>query len=114
MKLAISSGATPGGQILIARQGKVIYNKNFGKFSYGADSEPVRSNNLYDLASLTKITATLPNIMQLVEKKEITFNSTLGEMLPELKGSNKEDLKVEEDKDSSALGSIGLKPKIVH
>ncbi|WP_456867383.1 glycoside hydrolase family 3 N-terminal domain-containing protein [Galbibacter sp. BG1] len=94
MKLAISSGATPGGQILIARQGKVIYNENFGKFSYGADSEPVRSNNLYDLASLTKITATLPNIMQLVEKKEITFNSTLGEMLPELKGSNKEDLKL--------------------
>ncbi|WP_417444731.1 glycoside hydrolase family 3 N-terminal domain-containing protein [Joostella sp.] len=94
MKTAISGGVTPGGQILIARQGKVIYNKSFGKFSYGADAEPVTNNNLYDLASLTKITATLPNIMQLVEKGELTFNSTLGEMLPELKGSNKSDLRL--------------------
>ncbi|MEL4307584.1 glycoside hydrolase family 3 N-terminal domain-containing protein [Joostella sp. CR20] len=94
MKGAIRSGATPGGQILIARKGKVIYSKNFGKFDYASDAQPVTDNNLYDLASLTKITATLPNIMQLVERNEITFNSTLGEMIPELRGSNKSDLKL--------------------
>ncbi|MCM5663766.1 glycoside hydrolase family 3 N-terminal domain-containing protein [Galbibacter mesophilus] len=94
MKTAIRSGVTPGGQILIARRGKVIYNKNFGRFAYDAEAEKVHSNNLYDVASLTKIMATLPNIMQLVEKGELDFNTTLGEMLPELKGSNKADLKL--------------------
>ncbi|QLE00291.1 serine hydrolase [Galbibacter sp. BG1] len=96
MKRAIRSGVTPGGQILIARHGKVIYNKNFGKFAYDANAEVVQSNNLYDVASLTKIMATLPNIMQLVEKGEISFDTTLGEMLPELKGSNKANLKLVE------------------
>ncbi|MDG3581631.1 glycoside hydrolase family 3 N-terminal domain-containing protein [Galbibacter pacificus] len=94
MNTAISSGVTPGGQILIARNGKVVYSKNFGRFDYGRDAEKVQSNSIYDLASLTKITATLPNIMQLVENGELTFNTTLGEMIPELRGSNKSDLKL--------------------
>ncbi|MCX2681510.1 serine hydrolase [Galbibacter sp. EGI 63066] len=93
MKQAIGSGVTPGGQILIARKGKVVYNKNFGKHIYGP-SKKVESTDLYDLASLTKITATLPVIMQLTEKGEINFNTTLGDLLPELRDSNKNDLKL--------------------
>ena len=94
MKVAVSSGMTPGGQILVARNGLVIYNKNFGQMSYGGDGDRIQSDNIYDLASLTKITATLPLLMQLEEKGKISFNSTLGELIPELRNSNKSDLKL--------------------
>jgi beta-glucosidase-like glycosyl hydrolase/CubicO group peptidase (beta-lactamase class C family) len=93
MNIAIKSGMTPGGQILVARDGKVVYNKNFGKTTYGESGDKVQSDHIYDLASLTKITATLPLLIQLSEKGEIYFDSTLGELLPELRNSNKSDLK---------------------
>lgn len=92
MNVAVSSGMTPGGQILVARDGMVVYNKNFGKTTYGGDE--VQSDHIYDLASLTKITATLPLLMQLSEKGELSFDSTLGELIPELRDSNKSNLKV--------------------
>ncbi|WP_224490186.1 glycoside hydrolase family 3 N-terminal domain-containing protein [Robertkochia flava] len=91
---AIKTGVTPSAQILIARRGRVIYNKSFGRFDYAQEAERVRDSNIYDLASLTKILATLPVIMQLTERGEISLESRLGEMLPDLKGSNKENLRL--------------------
>ncbi|TRZ42523.1 glycoside hydrolase family 3 N-terminal domain-containing protein [Robertkochia solimangrovi] len=94
IKRAISSGVTPGAQILVARKGKVVYEKSFGKFYYGSDADKITDQNIYDLASLTKIVATLPVLMQMVDEDKLNFNTTLGEMLPELKGTNKEDLRL--------------------
>ncbi|WP_224483129.1 glycoside hydrolase family 3 N-terminal domain-containing protein [Robertkochia aurantiaca] len=94
IKRAISSGVTPGAQILVARRGKVVYNKSFGKHYYGADAEQVADTNLYDLASLTKILSTLPVIMQMVENERLSLYSTFGELLPELRNSNKGDLRL--------------------
>ena len=91
---AIKTGVTPSAQILIARKGRVVYNKSFGRFDYAQDAQRVQDTNIYDLASLTKILATLPVIMQLTERGEITLESRLGELLPELKGSNKENLRL--------------------
>ena len=55
---AIDHKMTPGIQLLIARKGKVIYNKNFGNHTYDGD-EKVTSNDIYDVASLTKILGNL-------------------------------------------------------
>ena len=71
----------PGAQVLIARRGKVIYNKSFGKTTYKSN-DSVTNNHLYDLASVTKILATLPMVMQMEEKKELGLNDTFGEMIP--------------------------------
>ncbi len=54
----------PGAQVLIARHGKVIYNKSVGYQTY-AQRRPIKSTDVYDLASLTKILATIPVVMQL-------------------------------------------------
>ncbi|WP_338410113.1 glycoside hydrolase family 3 N-terminal domain-containing protein [uncultured Flavobacterium sp.] len=89
VKMAIDKKMTPGAQILIARRGKVIYQKSFGNHTYN-NSLPVQNDDLYDVASLTKILATLPAVMQLFDKNEIKLNTTLSEMLPFFKGSNKE------------------------
>ncbi|MGB3773625.1 MAG: serine hydrolase, partial [Leeuwenhoekiella sp.] len=85
----------PGAQVLVARHGKVIYNKNFGYHTY-TKAQKVQQDDVYDLASLTKILATLPLIMELHSKDQLNLNSTLGELLPILKGSNKENIQVKE------------------
>lgn len=87
----IDNRAFPGCQVLVARQGKVVYNKNFGNLRYGL-YEPVNSQTLYDIASMTKVTATLQTVMMLNERGEIDMNEKISTYLPEMKGSNKENM----------------------
>ena len=92
---AIDGKMAPGMQILVARKGKVIYQKSFGKHTYDGDVK-VKNSDLYDVASLTKIVATLPNIMKLYDQKKVTFETTLEDMLPIFKGSNKQKITFKE------------------
>lgn len=92
-QMAVDSMMTPGIQLLIAREGKVIYNKNFGKHTYSGKAK-VLSNDIYDVASLTKILATLPLLMELEEKGIVSLDSKLSEILPEYKTSNKKDITI--------------------
>ncbi|HBL79848.1 MAG TPA: beta-N-acetylglucosaminidase [Aequorivita sp.] len=93
--LGIREGMYPGAQILVARKGKVVYQKNFGYHEY-ANKIEVMDSTVYDLASLTKILASLPLVMQLVDKKELGMNTKLSEMLPEYKNSNKANITLKE------------------
>lgn len=90
---ALEEEMTPGMQILIARKGKVIYDKSFGYHTYDKDIK-VESDHVYDLASLTKILTTLPILMTLEEAKKMTLDSKLHELLPELAASNKANISV--------------------
>ena len=87
-KVGLWANMYPGAQILVARKGKVIYNKTFG-YHTQQKKNSVDHNDLYDVASLTKILATLPMVMQLVDRGVLSLDTTLGEMLPEYKNSNK-------------------------
>lgn len=93
--LAIDHKTTPGLQLLVARKGKVIYNKSFGTHVYG-EKEPVEFNDIYDVASLTKILATLPMLMELEDKGVISINSKLGQLLPDFRDSNKKNITLKE------------------
>ncbi len=93
-KYAIDKKMTPGLQIVVARKGKVVYQKSFGKHTYEVDARKVQNTDLYDIASLTKIIGTLPNIMQEFDKGNLTLETKLKTMLPVFKGSNKEDATV--------------------
>ncbi len=92
---AIDGKMAPGMQILVARKGKVIYQKSFGKQTYEGTVK-VKNSDLYDVASLTKMVATLPNVMQVYDQKKVTLETTLGEMLPNFKGSNKQNMSFKE------------------
>ncbi len=59
---AIRNKAMPGCQLLVARHGQVVWNRAYGYHTY-QNRRPVLSNDLYDLASITKITATIPALM---------------------------------------------------
>jgi beta-N-acetylhexosaminidase len=87
---AINKKMTPGIQVLVARKGKVIYQKSFGYYTY-ENKTKVNNETIYDIASLTKIIATLPNVMQQYDQQKISMQTTLGEMLPIFKNSDKQD-----------------------
>jgi beta-N-acetylhexosaminidase len=93
VKNAIASKATPGCQVLVAQNGKTIYYKSFGYQSYD-NAVKVENNQLYDLASITKVAATTLAVMKLYENQFIKLDDTLSWYLPELKGSNKENITV--------------------
>jgi len=92
---AISEKMTPGIQLLVARKGKVIYENYFGYHTY-KNTNKVKFDDLYDVASLTKILATLPLLMELVDAGVIGLQSTLGELLPAYQNTNKESITVQE------------------
>ncbi len=90
---AINKGATPGCQVLVAKDGKVIYEKSFGYHNYDGVT-PVKNYHLYDIASLTKVMATTIAVMHLYDEKKIKLEDKLSEYLPFLKGTNKEKITV--------------------
>ena len=90
-KKAIDQKMTPGLQVLVARKGKVIFQKSYGYHTYANDVK-VKDTDIYDVASLTKMLATLPNIMQQYDKGHIKLDEKLGEMLPQFKNTDKKDI----------------------
>lgn len=90
-EVAISKKMTPGMQVLVARKGKVVLQKNYGFQTYNKE-QPIVDESIYDLASLTKILATLPLLMELEEQGEISMDTPFGEILPFLEGTNKADI----------------------
>ena len=85
----------PGFQVLVARKGKIVFSKSYG---YHTDKKLkfVKNTDVYDLASLTKILASLPLIMKAEEDKKISLDSSLMEISPYFKNSNKDTLTVKE------------------
>jgi beta-N-acetylhexosaminidase len=90
---AIEKGATPGGVVLVAKNGKVIYHKAYGSMEYNK-REPVTKETVYDLASVTKVSATTVSVMKLYEEGKLDLNKTLGDYLPWVRGSDKAGLKL--------------------
>jgi len=89
----IKNEAFPGCQVLVAKDGVVVYNQSFGFFDY-AGTHPVENSDVYDLASVTKTMATLPSIMKLVDTKKIALSDKISRFVPELKKTDKQDLTI--------------------
>ena len=85
----------PGMQILVARAGKVVYQKSFG-YHTNDTLKKVKNTDLYDVASMTKILATLPMVMKAEGEGKFRIVTELKNILPELRNSNKDTLTVKE------------------
>ncbi|MDA3834621.1 MAG: serine hydrolase, partial [Spirochaetales bacterium] len=92
---AIREHATPGCQLLIARKGEVVWNKSYGYHTY-RKRHAVDNNDIYDLASITKIASTIPSLMNLQDQGLFSVDNTLGEYFPELDTSAKADLQIKD------------------
>jgi CubicO group peptidase (beta-lactamase class C family) len=92
---AIAKHATPGCVVLVAKDGKIAYEKSFGHYTYDS-LQAVTSNSIFDMASVTKIFATNIAVMKLVDEGRLQLNKTLGDYLGWLKGSNKQHLLIKD------------------
>jgi len=84
----IVSNAFPGCVILVAKDGKVFYNKAFGSHTYDK-KVPTLTSDIFDMASITKIEASTMAIMKLVDEGKLNLDAHLEDYLPYLKGTNK-------------------------
>ena len=80
--------------VLVAKDGKTVFEKAYGKYNYDTP-EPVTLQSIYDMASVTKICATTLAVMKLYDEGKIKLTKKLGDYLPWVKGSNKENLEIE-------------------
>jgi beta-glucosidase-like glycosyl hydrolase/CubicO group peptidase (beta-lactamase class C family) len=90
---AIAQKAIPGAVVVVAKDGKIAYEKAFGYLTYDS-TEPVYPETIYDLASVTKIMATTLSVMKLYDEGKLDIQKTLGDYLPVVRGTNKASLKL--------------------
>lgn len=85
----IDAKAYPGCQVLVAKNGRVVYNRAYGHQSYDRQSPRTDTATVYDLASLTKVAATTFAVMKLVDEGKIDLDDKLSRYLPYLKHTDK-------------------------
>ena len=88
MESAIKDSAWPGGVLLAAKNGNIFYHKGHGFHTYES-KKPVRSSDIFDLASITKVISTTSGIMKLVDKNKIDLDKPVVSYLPNFKGKKK-------------------------
>ncbi|HLF45134.1 MAG TPA: glycoside hydrolase family 3 N-terminal domain-containing protein, partial [Chitinophagaceae bacterium] len=104
---AINQKAFPGCVVLAAKDGEIIYHKSFGTTTFDSH-KPVKVDDIFDLASVTKISATTISVMKLYEQGKINLKKRLGDYLPWVKGTDKANLVIED----ILLHQAGLVPFI--
>jgi Beta-glucosidase-related glycosidases len=85
----------PGCQILVAKNGVVVYNRSFGNFDYTGKRQ-VRNTDVYDLASVTKALGTLPAVMKLYEENKIALTNRISEFVPALQNTDKRNITIQD------------------
>ena len=85
---AIEGKMTPGMQVLVARKGNVIFHKSYGYHTYD-NTTKVSNSDLYDVASISKMISTLPNVMQLYDQNKVNLDTKLKKMVPLFSKTNK-------------------------
>jgi CubicO group peptidase (beta-lactamase class C family) len=91
---AIKARETPGAVVLVARHGKIGYWKAFGMRALQPQSEPMTRDTIFDMASLTKVVATTPAIMLLVQSGQLRIEDRVKRYLPLFTGGGKDDITV--------------------
>ncbi|HRG80912.1 MAG TPA: glycoside hydrolase family 3 N-terminal domain-containing protein [Chitinophagaceae bacterium] len=104
---AIAQKVFPGSVVLAVHEGEIVYHKAFGNYKY-ENIQPVSLESIFDLASVTKISATTVSVMKLYEQGKLDLKKKLGDYLPIVRGTNKEHLEI----DDILLHQAGLVPFI--
>ncbi|MCC6725871.1 MAG: serine hydrolase [Saprospiraceae bacterium] len=87
----IRQQAFPGAQVLVAKDGMVVFHETYGYHTYDS-LQPLRPDDIYDFASVTKVTSTLPALMRLYGEGRFDPDAPLKEYLPFFKKSDKADV----------------------
>lgn len=104
---AINKKATPGCVVMAVKEGKIVFEKAYGSYTY-EQTEPMTLESVFDMASVTKICATTISVMKLYEEGKLDLQQKLGYYLPWVNGTNKQDLVIQD----ILLHQAGLKSYI--
>jgi beta-glucosidase-like glycosyl hydrolase/CubicO group peptidase (beta-lactamase class C family) len=91
---AIRNAAFPGAQVLIAKDGGIVYNKAFGTLEYTAGSPKVNKETMFDLASVTKVIATTSALMKLYDEGKLALDDKVTKYIPEFGSNGKENITI--------------------
>lgn len=94
VEAAISEGEVPGAVVLVSMRGRIEYFKAFGNRSLQPKHERMTKDTIFDVSSLTKVLATTPSIMLLVEDGLLRLGDPVHRYLPRFKGGGKDDITV--------------------
>ncbi len=94
-KDGIKGGATPGITVMVAKNNRIVYHKSFGHHTYSKYTK-TQKDDIYDMASVTKICATTISVMKLYDQGRVDINKRLGDYIPALKGTNKANLRIKD------------------
>lgn len=89
MAEAIADGATPGGVVLVARRGKIVWRKSYGHHTYDQNARATEPDDIWDLASITKVAASTISLMRLQEQGKFDPKDPVEKYLPEFANTNK-------------------------
>ena len=83
---AVEDGITPGAVLVVGHRGRIVHRKAYGSRSLRPKVEPMTLDTIFDCASLTKVMATAPAVMQLVEQGKLRLTDRLTKHLPDFSG----------------------------
>src|SRR3982751_4042074 len=86
INLAIQEGKLPGAVLMIGHNGKVVYEKGYGKRALIPQPEAMTLDTIFDCASLTKVIATTSSVMKLFEQGKFRLNDKITAYIPEFQG----------------------------
>ncbi len=95
IETAIAHHKCPGGVLWLERNG-TVYEKAYGERSLVPDREPMTEDTIFDMASLTKVMATTPSIMLLIQRGQVQLDAPVCRYIPEFTGGGKESVTVRE------------------
>ncbi len=108
VEAGIATHSAPAVVVLVAKNGQVIFNKAYGKHTYGS-SQATQLTDIFDMASVTKVTATTPSIMHLYERKQLGLDSPISRYVARLRTiADKRDVTIRE----ALLHEAGFTPYI--
>ncbi len=95
VSVGLRTGAFPGCQVLVARNGNIVIDKSYG-FTDNTKTRRVNDSTIYDLASVSKVAGTLPGLMLAYDRKLYELDSPASRFIPGLKECGKDDITVKE------------------
>ena len=92
---AIHRGEVPGAVLVVGNADGVFYRKAYGHRALKPNLIPMTEDTVFDMASLTKPTATATSIMLLIERGQLNLDDTIAQHIPDFGQNGKQDITVE-------------------
>ncbi|MGE5314985.1 MAG: glycoside hydrolase family 3 N-terminal domain-containing protein [Acidobacteriota bacterium] len=94
VNLGIARHAYPGAVVLVAKDGRIVHNKAYGRYTYDADAPLMSTETMFDCASVTKVISTTTAVMRLVDEGKIDLDRTVASYIPAFGQNGKEKITV--------------------